>query len=204
VAISFPRTDIFAPYYFSAQSFRLVSRQETSTQASGVVRGKDLGSALWVGDWTTIVLTNADAVAFEAKLNSLDGAILPFTAGDVRNPYPRLYADGVFTDSGTLYSVATDNKTITLGGLASGFTVSAGDYLSFAYGTSQALHQVVETAVAATGFEVRPHIRPGFTTGAAVTLKRPTANFTLLPGSVQTQSQGPVDSVVSFKAIQYL
>jgi hypothetical protein len=204
MAVTFPRTDIFAPYYFSAQSFRLVSRQETSTQASGVVRGKDLGSALWVGDWTTIVLTNADAVAFEAKLNSLDGATNAFAAGDVRNPYPRLYADGVFTDSGTLASVNTNNKAITLAGLASGFTVSAGDYLSFAYGGSQALHQVVETGLVSAEFEVRPHLRPGFTIGSAVTLKMPTANFTMLPGSIQTQSQGPVDSVVSFKAIQYL
>jgi hypothetical protein len=202
MAVTFPRTDIFAPYYFSAQSFRLVSRQETSTQASGVVRGKDLGSALWVGDWTTIVLTNADAVAFEAKLNSLDGATFPFAAGDVRNPYPRLYADGNFSDTGTLGSVSTDNKTITISGVS--LTISAGDYLCFDYGTSRALHQAVETGSAAGGFEVRPHVRPGYVTGAAVTLKRPTANFTLLPGSVQTQSQGPVDSVVSFKAIQYL
>src|SRR5216683_2003890 len=102
MAITFPRTDIITSVRYAAQSFGLVSRQELSGQTNGVVRGKDLGSALWQASYTTVEMLNRDALAFEAALNSLDGLTNPFEAGDLRNRYPRNYQNGVFTDSGVL------------------------------------------------------------------------------------------------------
>jgi len=155
------------------------------------------------------VLLNDDVLSLEAKLNSLDGVINTFEAGDIRRPYPKARPDGVFGDTGVLNSVNANNKAISISGLDAGMALSVGDYLSFTYGTSRALHQVVE-AVTASGtgltveFEVRPYLRPGWALGAAIKLKLPKGIFTLLPDSIASATQGPITSTVSFKAIQSL
>lgn len=209
MTITFPRTDILTSVRYTDQQLQLVSRQETSTQASGVVRGKDFGSALWQATYTTVPLLLRDALAFEAALNSLDGVINVFEAGDLRARYPRAYPAGVFSDTGVLNSVNANNKALSLKSLPPGFILSAGDYLAFNYGTSRALHQIVESVTADIGgntteFEVRPHIRPGFALNSAVILKNPNGQFTLLPNSVSSALNSKVTCVVTFKAIQYL
>ncbi|QDP20660.1 hypothetical protein [Bradyrhizobium cosmicum] len=209
MSISFPLTDLQTLVPIASQSFPLVSRQELSRLASGVTIGKDLGSALWMPEFSTDTIDNDDAVAYEARLNSLDGVVNIFTAGDLRRLYPRSHADGVFNDTGVLASVNANNKALALSGLDPSFALSIGDYLAFDYSGGRALHQVVE-AVTANGsgttaqFEVRPHIRPGFSLSAAVTLKKPKGYFMLVPGSVQASTNGPVSSVISFKAVQVL
>jgi hypothetical protein len=209
MAVSFPLLDLLSLVPIAKQSFPLVSRQEQSRLANGITIGKDFGSALWMPEFSTDVVDNDAAVAYEARLNSLDGVINIFTAGDLRRLYPRSHPDGVFNDTGVLASVNANNKALALSGLDPAFALSVGDYLSFDYSGSRALHQVVE-AVTANGsgataqFEVRPHIRPGFTISTAVTLKRPTGYFILVPGSVQAASSGPVTSTISFKAVQFL
>lgn len=209
MALSFPLTDILSFLPIADQTFPLVSRQELSRQASGVTLAKELGSAIWAPTFSTDIVDNDDAVAYEAKLNSLDGAINPFTAGDMRRLYPRSHPTGVFGDTGILHSVNANNKALSISGLDAGFVLSIGDYLAFTYGSSRALHQVVEAVTAngsglTTEFEVRPHIRPGWSLSAAITLKQPKGYFTLVPGSVSSKVSGPINSVISFQAVQYL
>ena len=206
MTIAFPRTDILSSVPFQDQTFQAVPRQELSRTAGGRTLAKDHGSALWMATYTTIELPNDDALAYEAALNSLDGAIQAFEAGDLRRVYPRQYPDGTGANDGVLASVPSA-KSITLSGLAAGQVVSAGDYLSFTYGSSRALHQAVET-IAANGsgvtgeFEVRPYIRAGYTLSAAVKLKTPRGLFTLMPGSVSSKISRSLFSVVTFKAVQ--
>lgn len=209
MSVTYPRTDIFALNVFASQWLRIVSRQETSRTAGGATLAKDLGPALWFGDWTTMSLENDDALAFEAKLNSLDGAINTFEAGDLRRPYPKAYANGAFNDTGLLKSVNANNKALSFKSLPDGFVLTAGDYLAFNYGTSRAFHQIVESGTAdGTGvtseIEVRPYIRPGFTLNTAITLKEPKAVFRMLPGSISTQTDGALFTTISFKAVQAL
>lgn len=212
MTISFPRTDIMSLVRYSAdtQPLQLVSRQEQSRLASGATRGKDLGPALWLGNFTTAPLPNDDASAFEAVLDSLDGIIQPFEACDLRRNLPRAHPDGVCND-GVLLSVNANNKALSLSGLAAGQVVSVGDFLSFDFGTNRALHRVAETVTANSSgetaeFEVRPHIRPGWTLSpaTAVTLKNPRGIFVMLPGSVSPKTNGGLHTVVSFQAMQYL
>lgn len=210
MSITFPRTDVL-DIDIADQTFGpLMSRQEFgSRQANGTTYGKDFGSAIWPVSYTTGPLPNDDAVSYEALLNSLDGVIGIFEAYDMRRAYPRLYPNGTGANDGVLATVNANNKAITLTGLAANQVVSRGDYLSFTYGGSRALHQAMETITAdgsgATGeFEVRPHLRAGFTTGAAVNLKAPAGLFSLVPGSVQTKSNGALHTVVSFQAMQQL
>jgi hypothetical protein len=209
MTITYPRTDIL-DIDIADQTFLLVSRQELgSRSANGTTYGKDFGSALWQVSFTTGPIPNDDALAYEALLNSLDGVIGSFEAYDLRRPYPRATPDGSGASDGVLASVNTNNKAITLSGLAASQVVSRGDYLSFTYGTSRALHQVMET-VTANGsgvtpeFEVRPHLRPGWTLSPAITvkLKNPAGLFSLTSGSVQPKPSGALHTVISWSGTQ--
>lgn len=207
MAVSFPRTDLFTTRAFTQQSFDLASRQELSVSAGGGVIGKDLGEALWMAEWTTAPEEFDDAVTFEAMLRSLDGVIGTFTAYDLRRPYPKLYSDGSFTDSGQINAIES-NKALSLKSLPANFALSVGDYLAFTYNTTErALHQVVE-AVTANGsgltaaFEVRPHIRAGAAANAAVTLKKPSAIFGLQVNGMTSSMQDAMFGIMTFKAVQ--
>lgn len=231
MVVSFPRDDIFSGFKFSSDGyqFKLVSRQEYSRAPSGVTRGKDFGSAIWVASYTTIPME--DGLDFEAVLNSLDGVIHPFYAGDLRRPFPKADPKGEklvggpslsldFTenagyiagpDAVKIASLGSNGKSLSLKGLPPDYVLSRGDYLSFDYGAenSRALHQVMEASTAdgdgeTPEFEVRPHIRPGAAVNDAVTLDRPSALMVLSPGSVTQQMQGPLHTVVSFQATQII
>lgn len=203
-----PRSDILT-VPFAYQKFTLFERQELSRQANGITRGKSFGSALWRAEWITVPLPHDEALDYEARLNALDGVIETFYAHDLRRPYPRAHADGDFDDSAKVAAVGSDNKSLSLKGLQAGFTISRGDYLALDYGTSRALHQASETVVAGPGgttalFQVRPHIRPTMLVDTAVVLKKPTALFILVPGSIEQTDQGGMFTSISFQAIQFL
>lgn len=200
-------TDILAASLYQDQVFRLFTREEVSRTAYGRTIGKRLGSAIWTIEYTTHPMPNDDAVAFEALLNSFDGVVTPFEAADLRRRRPRAHPTG--GSNGTLLSVNANNKALALAGLSAGQIVSPGDYLAFDYVDQRALHQVVAGATANGGgitsqVEVRPHLRPGWTLNAAVTLIEPRGKFTLLPDTVQPRAQGGLHTVISFKAAQAL
>lgn len=212
MAITYPRTDIMTAAKFGdPNDFMPVSRQELSRQASGATTAKDLGSAIWFASYTTTPMQTADAVTFEAILNSLDGAIHPFTLYDNRRPYPLAHSAGDFDDDAEIKSVGSNGRSIALENLPEGFTLSVGDYLAFDYGsnpTHRALHQVMEQAVADSSgdtpeFEIRPHLRAGAAAGDDVILKKPSGLFVLIPGSIAWPRRGPPLTAISFKAVQY-
>lgn len=207
MTISYPRTNILTAANFTDQVFKLMSRQEYSRQASGAIRAKDMGPALWYAEWSTAPMFNDDAVTYEAIINSLNGAMHTFYAGDMRRQYPQAYPTGVFSDSGLISSAS--GNVITLKSLPSTFKLSVGDYFCFDYGTSsRALHQVMEAVTASGGitpaFEVRPYIRAGANVNIPVTFKKPTAEFVMDPSSFDPRVSNILTSMSSFKAIQYI
>jgi hypothetical protein len=204
-----PRTDIYIPELFETFEFSVMQRQEISRSADGVTRAKDLGDALWKITASTRPMLSSDALAYEAKLRSLNGAIGTFLAGDPSRCNPRAHKDGLFDDDAVVNDLGIDNKSLKLGGLDPGFKISAGDYLSTA---GYALHQAMQDAVAdgsgiTTLFEVFPHIRPGMfseSPATGVTLKQPQAEFALEPGSLSRRRlSGPWWSV-SFSGVQII
>jgi hypothetical protein len=213
MTITFPRTDILTMVDYSADTkpLQLMSRQELSRTAGGQTIGKDFGPALWTAQFVTKPLPNDDASQFEAVLDSLDGVIQTFELADMRRLFPRIYPGGTGANDGVLLSVNANNKALALSGLVAGQVISVGDFLSFDYGGARALHRAVESVTAngsgVTGqFEVRPHIRPGWTLSpaTAVKLKNPRGLFTLVSGSVTAQPNGSLHTVISFQAGQYL
>lgn len=209
MAITFPRSDIMTAVGWTDQKFDLVERQEFSRQANGTTIAKSFGSALWSGTWTSAALERDVAADFEARLRSLDGSINGFHARDILRPYPRAYPTGSFSESGVaVHTVGDDGKSLRIDGLASGFVISRGDYLSVTtLGGVILLYQAMEDATADGGgvspsFEVRPHLHPGVAINDIVKLKSPTTVFRLVPGSIDSSMRGWSRVVVSFSGIQ--
>ncbi len=211
-AISFPRTDIMSLVDYSADTEppRLMRRDEYSRQASGRTIAKAFGSALWMVSYVTKPLPNDQARAFEAAIDSLDGVVQTFEACDLRGLMPIAYPTGACND-GVLASVNANNKMLSLSGLAAGQIVSAGDYLSFSYGSNRAYHRAAQTVTAdgsgvTAQFEVRPFIRPGWTLSPStpVKLKTPKGIFCLVPDSFTPRPSGGLHTVISFQALQYI
>jgi hypothetical protein len=212
MAITFPRSDIFTSANFVTQSFRILQRQEISRQANGVSRGKDLGTGIWTASWTTAIQTHEEAVNFEAIINSLDGVVNGFYAGDLRREYPLLDPTGsVLGSSAVKIHTVSSAVSWRLKGLPVGYVISRGDYMSYDYGSPsvRALVQAMESATAdAFGvtpeFVVRSELRAGTVPDLNVTLKKPTAMFRLIPDGFDPRMDSLLHGSSTFSAMQAL
>lgn len=209
--VAFPRSDLFDLCNIHTCTFWPSFRQEYSRTAGGQTQGKDFGSPLWRGSFTSAPLHLDQVGEIEMALLSLRGVLHSFEAHDVRRPMPLAHKEGDFVDSAEISDLGSDNKSLRLSGMSSGFTLSVGDYLAFDYGIepNRALHRVVTPAVFdGSGqtplFEVFPHIRPGAAIGAAVTLKRPSCLMVLDPDLPPPSPQSVVAEAIVFSGIQLI
>ncbi len=199
-ALTFPLS--LAQFYdklkVSSVTFDLPERLEVSGLASGEVLSADLGPMLWKGEVTLGALTRAEIAEVTALVNLLRAPGRSFFAYDTVKAYPQLDPTGSILGASapTIHTLDANNREMRIQALPNGYTLKAGDYLSFAYSSSPtryALHMLVTDAVAAVGgitplFEVVPPIRPGAAVSAAITLKKPNCKAIILPGSVQPGS----------------
>jgi hypothetical protein len=147
---------------------------EESVTGAGEVLRASLGASLWQGDIALAPALHADLREAQALLDVL----LRPGASFMLQP-PNYSKDSAGTGA-TLDAVASNNRDVTLTGIAPGYQVEAGDYVSWAYGNNPerfAFHQVVQGGAAnASGdvtVEVNPIVRPGWTSGAMVRLIAP-------------------------------
>ena len=194
-------------------SWMLDRGEEYSGLQSGVIIAKEYRSALWRASVSLTPKPDAEAARIKALIESRDGALRTFHLYDRRSCFPIAYPpEGADLSAVTIGAVGSDNKSVGLSGLPEDFKVSAGDMLSFEYGSgpSVALHRICEDKVAtALGntslFEVRPHVRPGASAGATVTLIRPYAEMLIVPGTLTERSGSDMrTTIISFDAIQVI
>lgn len=204
-------TTLIAALTIDSVEFTLQQRQEFSRQAGGTPRVADVGPEFWQVKVGASKMSNARARAATAIYNQMRGSLGTFYFWDPRAQYPQSDLTGSILGSNTvtIYELNSDNKRLRLTGLPIGYVITAGDKLSFDHGTPnhRCLHEFVAGATAdGSGIialtEVVPHIREGATTGLTVTLKRPTAEMMIVPGTYNFPSTGPVTSSISFTAIQ--
>ena len=195
--------------------FSLRWRQEQSTQASGRIIVKDMGSPLWTLRAISKQLSPNNLDAWRAKLTALENGEQQFWGFPMSRCFPQAYPNGswptgsAFGGIANLASINANRKAITLSALPAGFKLSVGDYISIAVSGSPArsdLHQVMEAATAASGttgeFEVRPHIWPDVVTGKAVHVKQPACLMAIQPDSLSTEAQLNGWGSVTFSAIE--
>jgi hypothetical protein len=157
-------------------------------------------------------MPHARAEQLRARLRALDGGA-HFYLSNPTMLYPQADPGGILlgTASIVIASIDANRRAITLSGLPAGYVITTGDYLHVDYGTPsrRALIQAVEGATAngsgvTLEFEVRPHLRPGITTGLAIALKKPAAKVKIVPGSVRIETVTTLLSQLRFTARQTL
>src|SRR5690606_29871631 len=127
------------------------------------------------------------------------------------NCYPAADPGGVILDASevTIHTIGSNNRSLRLEGLPAGYVLTAGDALAFDYGASpvrRAWHRLAETVTASGSgltplFDLSTHLRPGATTGLAVTLKKPAAKMFRMPGPLSV-THTHTDAIISFQAAQ--
>ena len=193
--------------------FDLRWRQEQSTQASGRILVKDLGSPLWTLRASTRTLSPNNLDAWRARLTALENGVQTFLGYPMSRCFPILYPNGSWPTGGAftgltanLVGLNPNRKWIQLSALPAGFTLSAGDYISITVGTRRDLHQVMEATTAAAGttteFEVRPHIWPDVTVTKPVAVKQPACLMAIVPGSLSSDTGLDGRGAVTFQAIE--
>lgn len=195
--------------------FNLEAMDEQTPLRSGKIISKDLGPALWRASFSTPPMTEdqwREVQAWYATIRSVES----FYGYHNLRQYPKAYPEGwgdlevggsPFSGLASLAGVS-GGVTASLADLPEGFLLAAGDFLSFSYGTSQALHMVVAGGEAdASGdldVEVRPHIRTGWVADEEVTLHQAYAEMKIVPGSFSAPTDVKGHTTVSFEAIQTL
>ena len=209
MAITYP-VDLLTGFPGWTTGFSLAWRQEQSTQASGRVIVKDMGAPLWTLRATTKQLSPNKLDLWRASLTALENGLQTFLGYPMSRCYPQAYPRGswptgsAFSGVCSLSYIDTNRKAIGLQALPAWFVLTAGDYLSIAGD----LHQVMETNTAdGTGttapFEVRPHIWPDISApNPNVTVKQPSCQMAIVPGSVTSDAQLSGWGALTFSAME--
>lgn len=215
--LTFPR-DFPAALPIVGMSFMPLPVLEVTPLRSGRQISKNLGPTLWRARWQSAPMKQDAAGQVRAWYDTVLSENEFYGFHRIRQ-YPLAYAStgfaglmvgaSPFTGNGVLTTVDDTNKLVTLGSLPIGFVLSPGDYFAFTYSTTlRALHRVSVGGTADSGgalqVEVRPHVRPGWETGAAVAFYRASARMIVLPGTYDEQDEAPDMTRVSFEAIQSL
>jgi len=175
-------------------SFQLPEAVSQSRTLRGEQLSAEVGDRLWQGRVTLGRLTRGEAGRAEVLIDVVrQNSARSFLIYDRFRANPRSDPAGTLLGAAavSILALGADARLMALAGLPAGYTLSAGDHLSFAYGALQALHRVVATTVTANGagqtpmFEVIPAIRPGALPGAAVQLRRACCKAVVVAGSVE-------------------
>lgn len=208
MTLAFPR-DMTTAYCWEEHRFTLMRRQELSRTAGGEAQAKDLGPALWMANFSSYPLLQAEAEALEADLQTLGGALRTFYAAPRRARPAR--DDGSASLSGVaVEAVGAGYATLALGGLPANFELRAGDYLSVTTGAGgRELHRLARNGVAdGTGvtdeIPIVPHVRPVVSSGDPISLAPPLVEMRLRHDSLQSLRVTRFRWRVAFQATQVI
>src|SRR5690606_30052119 len=156
-------------------------------------------------------MTNGKAAQVQALIESLDGGLRSFYLYNPQRIGPQYDPDGTILSTSTpkIYALETNNKEMRIYGVPAGYVLTAGDLLSFDYGSPsrRAMHRILNTVTAdgdgiTPTFEVRPYIRSGAVTDITVSLVKASAKVGIVPGSFDPGTADPVVTTgMSFSVI---
>src|SRR5690606_36167922 len=164
--------------------FELLFRQEQSRHASGRTRVKDFGTPIWMATYQSVPLRPNALDEWRVRLAALGNGLETFRAWPLSRCWPinapngagltglsgpTLYLDFTIdfayvipptpVRSYTVGSIGSDNKSVFITGLPSGFLLSVGDYVQI----GERLHQI--TGLQGPSVQVVPHLSVGATVG---------------------------------------
>lgn len=189
--------DLLASFPGWSTEFDLLWRQEQSRQANGRTIVKDMGSPLWRATYQSRQMKPNELDYWRARLDAMENGLKTFFGRPLSRCRPINNPGSSPLPSGTLSTIQPDRKSITVGGLT-GITLRPGDMVCI---RDKDLHRVVDGTGAAV--EVRPHIWPGVTTGATVSISKPYCIMAIVPGSItSTADMQSGIGAVGFQAIE--
>lgn len=190
---------------------------DVAETGGGELLTADLGTALWSGQIDLAVMEHHEAARLRPLLNLLRRAGTSFMVTDATRPWPRLDPGGVVLNASAstpaILAVGGSWREISLKSLPPWYAISAGDLISFSYGSSPvryALHEFVGSAEAGANgqtplIEVIPPVRPGAAADTAVQLIRPRCKAVLQPGTASMgASINTITSEATFRWTQTL
>lgn len=196
MAITYP-FDLLADFPGWSTEFDLLWRQEQSRQANGRTIVKDMGSPLWRVSYQSRSMKPNEMDYWRARLHAMENGLKTFFGRPLARCRPIAHPGTAELPSGTVNTIGSDRKTLTFSGLSS-LTLQSGDMVRLGNGD---LHQIVD--VASGTFEVRPHLWPGVTTGAAASVDKPYCIMAIVPGSVSSSADMSTGrGAISFQAIE--
>lgn len=181
MTITYPRD---LPAYYLGGGRIVLKRNDLMTpDGAGTISGVQIGQPVWTWEYDIVGMSDDQAVAWEAWIESLKGQAEGFLARDLRRPYPKAYLGSgapnftgaalpaqrhdttSFDGSAASYSLDGTRTALTLNGLPSTFAFKAGDWVGFKGGSGnlkRAMVKVMEDATASAGvvvLNVNPAVR---------------------------------------------
>jgi hypothetical protein len=217
MSISFPRSlsDIADRLSIATVQWGELRPETGSPVGSGEFLIHLLGPVLWTADVTSTPMPHAEAEQFRARFKALDGSSQSFYLFNPLMKYPQADSGGAILGAATVTidSINVNRKALKLAGLPAGYPLTIGDYFHVDYDSSpyrRALIQIAESTTAdgsgvTPEFEVRPHLRPGISAGATVSLIKPAAKVKVMPDTLAIeQAEDATMSYVRFAVRQTL
>jgi hypothetical protein len=216
MAISLPLSlnDFADRLKISEVKWKVQRYDELSGLGTGDVLAAEMAPPRITGTVTLAPMRHAEAAAVQALIEVLEPA-QSFYLYDPRGMFPIADPNGSIlgASSPVIFTLGVNNKSMQVSSLPGGYVLSLGDWLSFDYASDpvrRAFHRIVEKATAngsgvTPSFEVRPHFRPGATTGLAVTLIKPAPKVFIMPDSFDpgtTDFKRGVTEGMSFQVMQ--
>lgn len=172
--------------------FWLANSMQWSGLASGKLIPADTAPKYWMAEIGIINMSNAEAMAVQAIIESMDGGLNDFYLYDPRCEYPQYDPTGSIIGSSTITNTDVANNGIVMDftGFPEDYELRPGDMFAFNFGPGnayRALHRVVQGGTAngdgdINGVEFRPRLAdPDLATGKTMDFKRPSARMKLLP-----------------------
>lgn len=175
--------------------FDLGQFRQQSIDGAGNALGSRFGQPKWRADVVTSNGRHDDDMEIQALIKALYGRDGTFLAYDIRRPNPKLDPLGSIITGATVQirTIGSNNRSLSLKGLTSGYRFTVGDFLSVTDGSGKrSLHQFMET-ISASGtttdeFDVQPFLPSWIAVDQSVDLLHPTAKFKIVAGSYKPQA----------------
>ena len=155
----------------------------TSRTRGGEVLTAQVGNVVWQGIAQIVMHSHGDADALRAMLQLLRRPGGSFLATPMQRKGPILDPDGTILGAAApeIDQIDANRRDVRIKDLPAAYALSAGDYLSYTYGSSPTrygFHQLAQGATAngsgvASGLEVTPPIPAGASATLAITLVKP-------------------------------